>query len=126
MLVDTDVMTDLLRNYPPAIAWLQSLQTTSIGIPGFVAMELIQGCRNRTEQQRVSRFLGSYTLYWPTETDCNHAFADFSQFYLSDNLGIIDSLIAHTAVGIGWPLVTFNRKHYRVIRSLNSIQPYTR
>lgn len=126
MLVDTDVMTDLLRNYPAAIVWLQSLQATSIGIPGFVAMELIQGCRNRVEQQRISRFISNYHIYWPTETDCNHAFADFSQYYLSDSLGIIDSLIAHTAVGVGWPLATFNRKHYRVIHSLNTIQPYTR
>ena len=126
MLVDTDVMTDILRNHPPAIAWLQSIQTKSLGISGFVSMELLQGCRNRVEQQRVLQMIGKLVVYWHSENDCNHAISDFAKFYLSDNLGIIDSLIAHTAIGLGWPLATFNVKHYRVIQSLTTMQPYTR
>jgi len=49
ILVDTDVMIDVMRRYAPAVAWLDSLDTETIGIPGLVAMELLQGCRNREE-----------------------------------------------------------------------------
>ena len=50
ILLDTDVMIDLLRQYPPAVAWLDSLGSEEIILPGFVAMELIQGCRDKAEQ----------------------------------------------------------------------------
>lgn len=47
ILVDSDVMIDILRQYKPALDWLKMLNNEEIGIPGLVAMELIQGCRNR-------------------------------------------------------------------------------
>jgi len=49
ILLDTDIMIDLLRNYPPAVVWLRSLGDEEIALPGFVVMELIQGCRNKAE-----------------------------------------------------------------------------
>lgn len=50
IFLDTDVMIDLLRQYPPATAWLNSLGAEEIVLPGFVAMELIQVCRDKAEQ----------------------------------------------------------------------------
>ena len=57
LLLDTDVMIDLIRNYPPAIAWLDEIraQEEKVSLPGFVVMELIQGCRNAEEIKRVER-----------------------------------------------------------------------
>ncbi len=49
ILVDTDIMIDIFRDYSHAIAWLDSLGNEEILLPGFVVMELIQGCRNKTE-----------------------------------------------------------------------------
>ena len=51
ILLDIDVMVDILRGYEPAKEWLNSVQ--EIGIPGFVAMELIQGCQNTKEQTLI-------------------------------------------------------------------------
>lgn len=62
ILLDTDVMVDLLRQYPPAVAWLDSLGEEEIVLPGFVVMELIQGCRTRAEQEKVERELGAYSV----------------------------------------------------------------
>ena len=45
VLVDTDVMVDLLRQHAPAVTWLNSLEDVEILLPGFVVMELTQGCR---------------------------------------------------------------------------------
>jgi predicted nucleic acid-binding protein len=52
ILVDADIMVDIMRRHPPAVAWLDVLGTEVVGIPGLVAMELLQGCRNREEQPR--------------------------------------------------------------------------
>lgn len=124
ILLDTDVAVDILRNHAPAIAWLQGLGNTPLGFPGLVVMELLQGCQNKAEQQRIEHFCRPYTLYWPTPQDCDRAMQDFATFRLSHNLGLLDALIAHTAVGLGEVLATFNIKHYRVIVTLNTIQPY--
>jgi len=126
VLLDTDVMVDVLRRYPPALAWLDSLGAETVGIPGLVAMELLQGCRNRAEQQRVENVLRPYRLYWPDQADCTRAFDDYAASHLSHNLGILDALIAETAIGQGAPLATFNAKHYGVVRALQTTQPYMR
>lgn len=124
ILLDSDVAIDILRNHAPAIAWLQGLGSTQIGLPGLVLMELVQGCRNKVEQQRVEQFCQLRALYWPTRSDCERALHDFSMFHLSHNLGLLDAIIAHTAVGMNLQLATFNMKHYAVVAGLTTLQPY--
>jgi predicted nucleic acid-binding protein len=80
-------------------------------------MELLQGCRNGAEQQKLEKVLRPYTLYWPERADCGRA---------SNQISILDALIAETAVGLGVKLATFNHKHYRVVNNLQIIQPYER
>ena len=122
ILLDTDIMVDILRGYEPARIWLESVQ--EIGVHGLVVMELIQGCQNAREQKQLEKALAEYQLYWPTEEDCNRALASFSGHHLSDNIGLLDALIAEIAIGTNSELATFNVKHYRVLRGLKSIQPY--
>jgi predicted nucleic acid-binding protein len=43
---------------------------------------------------------------------------------LSHSLGLLDSLIAHTALGRSEELATFNTKHYSVVAGLRMVQPY--
>jgi predicted nucleic acid-binding protein len=124
MLLDTDVMVDVLRGHLPAVSWLTGLGTTPVDLPGLVAMELLQGCRNMAEQQRLEKQLARFTLRWPTEADCQRAIRDFAAYRLSNNLGLLDALIGQTAVGLGEVLATFNVKHYAVIAGLTTIQPY--
>ncbi len=64
--LDTDVMIDLLRGHPPAVVWLDSLGDDEILLPGFVVMELIQGCKNRTEQRQLQKQLAAYGVIWPS------------------------------------------------------------
>jgi predicted nucleic acid-binding protein len=123
MLLDTDIMVDYLRGHPPARIWFASY-AQPIALPGLVAMELLQGCRNLVEQRRLERELQRFTLYWPTAADCQRAFHDFSAFYLSHGIQLLDTLIADTAVGVNEPLATFNIKHYGVISALTTVQPY--
>lgn len=124
MLLDTDVMVDILRGHPPALAWMATVRTTPIALPGLVAMELLQGCQNLADQRRLERQLQGFTLHWPTPDDCQRAMRDFVVHRLSRGLGLLNALIAHTAVGLGEPLATFNVKHFAVIAGLRTVQPY--
>ena len=126
LLLDTDIMIDVLRRSPPALAWLTSLGTTQLALPGYVVMELIQGCRNKAEQDQLERALTAYQIVWPSAAACDAALASFGQHWLSHSLGIIDALIAHTGIELGAPLHTFNQKHYDPITGLTTVQPYPR
>ena len=46
MLLDTDVLVDYLRAWPPAEQSLRKNSSQPFLVPGIVAMELIYGCPN--------------------------------------------------------------------------------
>ena len=56
ILVDTDVVIDLLRNVPQAAQWFSALGDEVIVLPGYVVMELVQGCRSRAELETVDGY----------------------------------------------------------------------
>jgi predicted nucleic acid-binding protein len=124
ILLDTDVMIDILRQFPPALSWLDSLGDEEIVLPGFVIMELIQGCRNKAEQEKVESALAGYGVTWPSPETCEEALSVFISYYLSHGLGILDALMGQMAMTLGLPLHTFNQKHYAAIPNLKTIQPY--
>lgn len=72
IVLDTDILIDLLRKHPPAIAWVKSLKEP-LATTGYSALELYQGCRNTDEAQVVSSMLSRIRLLWAREEDCLHA-----------------------------------------------------
>ena len=89
-------------------------------------MELIQDARNKIEVERALRLVKPLPVVWPTNADCVRALQDFQVLHLSHNLGLIDSLIVATTLGLGATLCTFNVKHYRSVAGLVFEQPYKR
>lgn len=125
ILLDSDVMIDLLRQYPPAIQWLDQLDADEIAVvPGYVVMELVQGCQNKIEQERVLRVLARYGIVWLSPGHCAYALDLFVKYRLSHNVGMLDVLVGQTALMLDEPLYTFNRKHYHFIPGLRTFQPY--
>ena len=125
ILLDSDVMIDLLRQYPAAISWFDTLNDDeTLLLPGYVVMELIQGCRNKVEQEQLQHELAIYGIVWLAPVDCGKALDVFTEYCFSDNAGLLDVLIGQTAVASSVPLYTFNQKHYRFIPGLQTIQPY--
>src|SRR5438067_9703408 len=124
-LVDTDVLIDVQRGHPPAVAWFAGL-TTLPAVPGFVVMELIQDARNARELRKALRLVAPFRIVWPTTGDCARALSDFATYHLSHALGLLDALIAACAVGRSATLYTFNTKHYQVVPRLTLAQPYVR
>jgi hypothetical protein len=127
ILLDSDVLVDLLREYPAAVAWFDALSADEeVAVPGFVVMELIQGSRNKAEQDRVQRELANYGVVWLSPADCDRALDMFVTYHLSHNAGLLDALIGQTAVTTGMPLCTFNQKHYGFMPGIQTVQPYVR
>jgi predicted nucleic acid-binding protein len=125
MLLDTDVVVDILRGYPPGVSWLQELgEETVVLLPGFVVMEAIDGCRNLAEQKRVEDFVERFRVLWPEPETCQRAFGVYLREHLRSQLGILDCLIGQMAVDLELPLCTFNRKHYSVVPGLRIEEPY--
>jgi predicted nucleic acid-binding protein len=124
-LVDTDVLIDIQRGHPPAVAWFATLKELPT-VPGFVVMELVQDAQNAQQVRKALQLVVPLPIIWPTEVDCNRALADFTNYHLSHGLGLLDSLIAACAIGLSATLCSFNAKHYRVVPGLTLHQPYTR
>lgn len=124
-LVDTDVLIDIQRGHPPALAWFAAL-TELPGVPGFVVMELIQNARNAREVRQALQLVAPLPVVWPSQADCARALSDFASYHLSHGLGLLDALIAACAVGSGSSLHTFNAKHYQIVPALIVAQPYIR
>ena len=124
-MLDADVLVDIQRSHPNAVAWYASLSEYPT-VPGLVVMELIQDAPSKREVEQALRLVRPLPIAWPTESDCQRALADFRILNLSQNLGLIDSLIAAATIGLGATLCTFNVKHYRNITGLTLEQPYER
>ncbi len=127
ILLDSDVLIDLLRKHPPAVEWFDALpEDEELVVPGYVVMELIQGCRNKAEQNRVQRELVTYGVVWPSTADCDQALKVFATYRLSHHAGVLDVLIGQTAVALGVPLHTFNQRHYSFVPGIQTIQAYAK
>lgn len=126
ILLDTDILIDILRSYPRALEWSNSRQSDTPVTSGYVAMELIQGCRNQDDLRRVMDLLRTCQVHWLDAQGCNQALTLFAIYHLSHNLGMIDALIAQTALVLDMPLATFNQKHYAAVPKLRMLQPYQR
>jgi predicted nucleic acid-binding protein len=125
LLLDTDILIDVLRRHPPALAWFHGLATLP-AVAGLAVIEAIQGCRNAGEVRAVHALVRPLHIAWPAGADFDRALRDFSALSLSHGLGLLDSLIGACALGLGATLCTFNGKHYGMIVGLQLLEPYAR
>jgi predicted nucleic acid-binding protein len=125
-IVDTDVLVDCLRGTGPAKAWLQQLEKDPFAIPAVVAMELVMGCRDREDLERVQKFLGAFAIVWPEAAEFEAAYNLLLAHRLSSGLNIPDCLISAMALKREARLYTFNFKHSQAVSGLDVQQPYAR
>ncbi|WP_039896111.1 type II toxin-antitoxin system VapC family toxin [Lyngbya sp. PCC 8106] len=124
ILIDTDILIDVARSVNTAIERLNlETQTASQTISIITQMELMIGCRNKTELQHLKRFLQRYEVIPVDETISNKARKLLEEYYLSHGLLIPDGFIAATALVREIPLLSKNQRDYRFISQLNLL-PY--
>lgn len=86
-------------------------------------MELIVGCRNKTELKDLRKFLNRYQMLKITDQISDRAVDLLEQYFLSHGLLIADGLIAATALVHNEALITKNQRDFRFIVGL-SLLPY--
>ena len=89
-----------------------------MGISTVTQLELLVGCRNRTEQRTVEKFLRRFEVVRLNELIADQAVDLIRQYRLSHGLLLADALIAATALSLNIPLATKNQRDYRFITGL--------
>ena len=118
-IVDTDILIDAGRQVREAIDCLNRIEERSmLAISVITHMELLVGCRNKTELRSVELFLQRFQVVTLSEKVCAVAIELLRRYRLSHGLLIPDALIAATAMELKFSFVSKNQRDYRYISKL--------
>jgi predicted nucleic acid-binding protein len=124
MIVDTDILIDAGRSIAQAVDFLQHAEQVAIlAVSAITQMELIVGARSKNELRAIEKFLRRFQVVKVNETISDTVVDLVRQYRLSHGLLIPDALIAATAIVMGEPLATKNRRDYQFIAGL-TLQEY--
>jgi predicted nucleic acid-binding protein len=118
-LVDTDILIDAGRGANDAVTCLQRLGSQStLAVSAITQMELFIGCRDKSELQKVEKFIKRFLLLKLNEHISDKAADLLRQYRLSHGLLIADALIASTALTLDVQFISKNRRDYQFISGL--------
>jgi len=123
-ILDTSVLIDLLRGFPPATNWFAGLRRQRLAITPVVWMETVQGATDREKRAQAIRFLRQFRIEHPTEDDNRWAMRQTANFHLSHGIQLQDAMIASVAARLTIPLYTTNLKHFQPLPSVDAKKPY--
>ena len=122
-LIDSDLLIDASRGVQQATDWLVQHQHQHLALSVVTEIEVLVGCRNRAELNRVERMLRHYTAL-PLNARCSATATELVRRYtLSHGLALADALIAATALTYSVPLATKNQRDFRFITGFRLL-PY--
>ena len=115
-LIDTDILIDAARGTQEAVDYLADLAANDVpAISVITKMELIVGCRNKTELRDLAQFLRQFQIIPLDAATGDKSTELLRDTRLSHGLLIPDSLIAATALVLGAPFISENQRDYRFI-----------
>jgi len=121
VVIDTDILIDASRDVNEALNCLDQIaRGAALAVSVITEMELIVGCRNKTE---LRRFLNRFRVLSLSERISDVAAGLLRRYRLSHGLLIADALIAATAIVVDSPLVSKNQGDYLFIADL-TLLPY--
>jgi len=124
VIIDTDILFDAGRAVQEAVDCLRDIKANSaLAISVVTQMELLVGCRDKIEKQKLDKFLRQFQIVPLDESISDKAVELLDLYRLSHGLLIADGLIAATALVLGAPFITKNQRDYRFIAGLNLL-PY--
>ena len=123
-IIDSDILIDASKENKNAISFLATKQNAEIRISIISAIELVIGCRNKTELSQTQKFLQGCTILPITVNASKVAYQLIETFALSHGLLMGDALIAATALEHGSTLYTKNTRHFQMIPELAIMRPY--
>lgn len=123
-IVDSDILIDVARGESIALNCLLQIETTSVlAVSAVTQMELIVGCRNKTELKSLETFLNRFQILSINDQISDRAADLLKQYFLRHGLLIADALIAATALAHNENFISKNQRDFRFIKNLNLL-PY--
>lgn len=120
VVVDTDILIDVSRSDDQAIGYLNRLESQrDLAVSVITQMELIVGCQNKQELQKLAQFLQRFRVLQCSSEISAKGVELLAQYRLSHGLLIPDGLIAATAMVWNAPLATKNQRDYRFVSELH-------
>ncbi len=118
MLIDTDVLIWYMRGNEKAYQIVENSNNFFISVVTY--MELVQGLRNKKElnQLRIALHGWNAQIMYVSEEISAKAMFYVEQHFLSHSMQLADALIGATAIAYGFPILTGNDKHYKVMKDL--------
>lgn len=114
LLLDSDVLIDMLRRHPLAVAYLRGLPTVPL-LSVVVVAELFSGVRDGKERDELEDFVTSAQTLPVTAAIGVQAGLFRRQYRASHRPELPDMLIAATALAHNATLVTLNGKHFPML-----------
>jgi predicted nucleic acid-binding protein len=121
-LLDTSIVVDLLRAYPPAEEWLK--QQGQLGVARAVWIEILEGAPNRRQQQEAVKLLQRFDLVEITTEDIVWATQALMKYGLSHSVDGYDCMIAAVNFRLQLPLFNRNMKHFVPLLGDQAVKPY--
>ena len=115
-LVDTSIFVDHLRGRVQATKLIDDTQ--GIIISFVVFGELLQGINDKGELKKLEKLMNLYELDWGQGKIMKLAINLLKQYGLMQGIGLIDAILAATALTRKLTLITDNIKHFRIIEGL--------
>lgn len=123
IVFDTDILIDALRGNAAAITYIEACPSRSM-ISVVSLTELFTGVRPGREMVDLESLIATFEQI-PVSQEIAILAGELRRSYRkSHNLGIIDTLIAATAITKNAKLITLNTKHFPMIPDL--IAPYAK
>ncbi len=118
MMFDTDVLIWTQKGNLAAAKLIDETQERYLSLQTY--LELLQGAKNKKEQEHIKDFLASFKfVILPLTPSIGQDAARYiEQYALSSGLRAGDAIIAATAVENNKILCTANIKHFRAIQEL--------
>jgi predicted nucleic acid-binding protein len=117
ILLDTDVLVDYLREYPPAVEYLES-RRENLSTSVVVVAELYAGAREGSERTALSTLLSLFEII-PVDAELAERGGLLRRdFGPKHGTGLADALIAASAQKSGAELVTLNAKHFSMLSNV--------
>jgi predicted nucleic acid-binding protein len=119
LLLDTDIIVNVGRDHAVAVEQVSALLTVGpVHLSAVTEMELVIGCRNKTELRNLEILLKRFTIVPITSEITASSITLLKTYRLSHGLLIADALIAATALVMNRVLVSGNAKHFSMIKGL--------
>ncbi len=120
ILLDTNVLIEILQGNIKTIEKIQSF-TDTLAISAITVMELYYGAMNKTELNKIEKFVCMFHIIQINETISTQATKLVKTYAKSHSLDIPDSLIASSALVNNCKLFTYNLKDFKYIKNIELI-----